>query len=131
MRRTKAVQGVAAAAAPFFALARPSSLHALTRSLQAFSTLAAAFAASLAGSTFGGAFGIAHTHARRLAEGRARCRSAHTPRLAGFRQLGGGRKDAGQICACKNHPDTTHSSSYLLLHSSSSLAMAVEHSAGQ
>ena len=65
MRRTKAVQGVAAAAAPFFALARPSSLHALTRSLQAFSTLAAAFAASLAGSTFGGAFGIAHTHARR------------------------------------------------------------------
>ena len=74
MTRTKAVQGVAAAAAPFFALARPSSLHALTRSLQAFSTLAAAFAASLAGSTFGGAFGIAHTHARRLAEGRARCR---------------------------------------------------------
>ena len=71
MRRTKAVQGVAAAAAPFFALARPSSLHALTRSLQAFSALAAAFAASLAGSTFGGAFGIAHTHARRrLAEGR-------------------------------------------------------------
>ena len=61
MRRTKAVQGVAAAAAPFFALARPSSLHALTRSLQAFSTLAAALAASLAGSTFGGAFGIAHT----------------------------------------------------------------------
>ena len=77
MRRTKAVQGVAAAAAPFFALARPSSLHALTRSLQAFSTLAAALATSLAGSTFGGAFGIAHTHARRLAEGRARCRSAH------------------------------------------------------
>ena len=77
MRRTKAVQGVAAVAAPFFALARPSSLHALTRSLQAFSTLAAAFAASLAGSTFGGAFGIARTHARRLAEGRARCRSAH------------------------------------------------------
>ena len=77
MRRTKAVQRVAAAAAPFFALARPSSLHALTRSLQAFSTLAAAFAASLAGSTFGGAFGIARTHARRLAEGRARCRSAH------------------------------------------------------
>ena len=71
MRRTKAVQGVAAAAAPFFALGRASSLHALTRSLQAFSTLAAAFAASLAGSTFGGAFGIAHTHARRrLAEGR-------------------------------------------------------------
>ena len=67
MTRTKAVQGVAAAAAPFFALARPSSLHALTRSLQAFSTLAAALAASLAGSTFGGAFGIAHTHARRLA----------------------------------------------------------------
>ena len=66
MRRTKAVQGVAVAAAPFFALVRPSSLHALTRSLQAFSTLAAAFAASLAGSTFGGAFGIAHTHARRL-----------------------------------------------------------------
>ena len=85
MRRTKAVQGVAAAAAPFFALARPSSLHALTRSLQAFSTLAAAFAASLAGSTFGGAFGIAHTHARRLAEGGARCRSARTRLL--FRQL--------------------------------------------
>ena len=86
MRRTKAVQGVAAAAAPFFALARPSSLHALTRSLQAFSTLAAAFAASLAGSTFGGAFGIARTHARRLAEGRARRRvglgvGALTPRL--------------------------------------------------
>ena len=85
MTRTKAVQGVAAAAAPFFALARPSSLHALTRSLQAFSTLAAAFAASLAGSTFGGAFGIARTHARRLAEGRAGCRSARTRLL--FRQL--------------------------------------------
>ena len=90
MRRTKAVQGVAAAAAPFFALARPSSLHALTRSLQAFSTLAAAFAASLAGSTFGGAFGIAHTHARRLAEGRARCRGALSTRLL-FRQLKGGK----------------------------------------
>jgi len=42
----------------FFALERASSLQALTRSLQAFSTLAAAFAASLAGSTLAGAFGI-------------------------------------------------------------------------
>ena len=87
MRRTKAVQGVAVAAAPFFALARPSSLHALTRSLQAFSTLAAAFAASLAGSTFGGAFGIAHTHARRLV---GLCRSA--PRLSQCFVSSGGRK---------------------------------------
>ena len=52
-------------AAPFFALERASSLQALTRSLQAFSTLAAAFAASLAGSTLATALGItprAHTH---------------------------------------------------------------------
>ena len=55
----KGSAGAAAAAAPFFALERASSLQALTRSLQAFSTLAAAFAASLAGSTLAGAFGIA------------------------------------------------------------------------
>ena len=57
----KGSAGAAAAAAPFFALERASSLQALTRSLQAFSTLAAAFAASLAGSTLAGAFGIATT----------------------------------------------------------------------
>ena len=120
MRRTKAVQGVAAAAAPFFALARPSSLHALTRSLQAFSTLAAAFAASLAGSTFGGAFGIARTHARRLAEGRARCRSAHPAIRASLSFVSSTEETADR-----------DSASPLLLHSSSCLAMAVEHSAGQ
>ena len=120
MRRTKAVQGVAAVAAPFFALARPSSLHALTRSLQAFSTLAAAFAASLAGSTFGGAFGIARTHARRLAEGRARCRSAHPAIRA-------------SLSFVSSREETADPSAFplLLLHSSSCLAMAVEHSAGQ
>ena len=59
MRCAKAARGVAVVAAHFLALERASSLHAFPRSLHAFSTLAAALAASLAGSTLAGAFGIA------------------------------------------------------------------------